>query len=74
MTQKLMILPSKNPAKVRLVAIPEDLDAQEAFRHATGVIAELEEEDPAGPMEAIYEALEERGFRRVEFVLGPALD
>jgi hypothetical protein len=74
MPEKLMILPSKDPAKVRLLAIPEDLDAQEAFRHATGVIAASEEENPGAPTEEIYEALEERGFRRVEFVLGPALD
>jgi hypothetical protein len=74
MSEMLMILPSKDPAKVRLVAIPQDLDAQEAFRHATGVIAALEEASPEGSGEEIDEALEERGFRGVPFVLGPALD
>ncbi len=74
MSERLMILPSRDPAKIRLVAIPADLDAQEAFRHATGVIAELEEQSPGGPLEEIYEALEERGFRRVDFVLGPELN
>ncbi len=43
MTQSLMVLPSSDPARIRLVTIPEDLAPQEAYRMVTGLAAEVEE-------------------------------
>ncbi len=74
MTTKVMILPSKNPEEIRLVGIPEDMHEQEAFRHATGVIAAAEEANPNYTWEEIEDALDEHGFLNVDFVLGPSLD
>jgi len=74
MSVKLMVLPSGDSARIRLVTIPEDIESQEAFRHATGVISGVEESTPEYTWEDIEEALEEQGFQSVEFVLGPALD
>lgn len=73
MSTRLMILPSTDPARIRLVRIPEDMEAQEAFRHATGVIAGSEERS-AGDQEEIDDALEAQGYERVQFILGPTLD
>jgi len=73
MNRRMMVLPSRDPLKVRVVIIPEDMEEQEAFRHATGVIARVEVEGGASP-EEIDDALEANGFELVEFMLGPALD
>ena len=74
MSAKLMILPGSDAKKIRLVSIPEDIEAQEAYRHATGVISGVEETTPDYSWEDIEEALEGHGFQPVEFVLGPSLD
>lgn len=74
MTQSLMVLPSSDPARIRLVTIPEDLAPQEAYRMVTGLAAEVEEATGAEGLTDILETLEERGFEPVEFVLGPTLD
>lgn len=74
MSTKVMILPSKSPEQIRLVGIPEDMHEQEAYRHATGVIAAAEEANPNYTWEDIEDALDDQGFLSVEFVLGPALD
>jgi hypothetical protein len=74
MSNKLMVLPSGDSSRIRLVSIPDDIESQEAFRHATGVISGVEETTPDYSWEDIEEALEEQGFHPVEFVLGPALD
>ena len=74
MSVKLMVLPSGDSARIRLVTVPEDIESQEAFRHATGVISSVEETTPEYTWEDIEEALEEQGFQSVAFVLGPALD
>jgi len=71
MSAKLMLLPSSDPHKPRLVTIPNDLEAHEAFRFATGTIAAIEEESPNCSWEEIEEALEEKGFESVAYILGP---
>ena len=73
MSAKLMLLPSSDPHKPRLVAIPDDIEAHEAFRFATGMIAAVEEQDPNCSWEDIEEVLEEKGFETVPFVLGPEI-
>ena len=73
MADKLMILPSKDSEKIRLVRIPEDFEEHEVYRHATGVIASVEEQIPDYEWEDILEALEEHGFSEVDFILGPEL-
>jgi hypothetical protein len=74
MSATVMVLPSKEPEKIRLVSIPEDMESHEAFRHATGVIAAAEEANPDFTWEDIEDALEVSGFRSLGFLLGPALD
>ena len=73
MSDKLMILPSKDPEKIRLVKIPEDYEAHEVYRFATGLIASIEDSIPDYDWDDILEALEERGFSEVKFILGPEL-
>lgn len=74
MGSRLMVLPSVKPEGIRVVSIPEDVDGQEAFRHATGVISRVEENDPDYTWEDIEDALDEQGYRVLDFVLGPAVD
>jgi hypothetical protein len=74
MNCKVMVLPSREPEQIRLVRIPEDMESQEAYRHATGVIAAAEEANPGFTWEDIEDALDAQGFRTLDFVLGPALD
>ena len=73
MSKKLMILPSADPKKIRLVSIPEDNEEHEVYRRATGVIAGVEERIPDYDWDDILEALEEHGFAEVDFILGPEL-
>ena len=73
MSPRLMILPSRDPRKTQLVQIPQDMEEHEAYRHATGLIAVLEEESPQYTAEQVLEVLEDRGFTPVEFVMGPEL-
>ena len=72
MTGRIMVLPSKNPAGIRLVKVPRDLGPQEAYRLVTGLVAEAEA--GGGGLVEIMESLEGRGFEPMDFVLGPALD
>lgn len=72
--QDLMILPARDKTKIRLVRIPPDYPAKEAYRHVTGLIAQVEEEDPDHGWEEVLAALEDQGFEAVEFQLGPSLD
>ena len=74
MSAKLMLLPSSDPHKPKLVSIPDDINAHEAFRFATGMIAAVEEENPDCSWEDIEEVLEEKGFESVPYVLGPEVD
>jgi hypothetical protein len=69
-----MILPAVNAAEIRLVRVPDDIEAHEAFRHATGLIARVEEDNPDYDWDDIAAMLEDHGFEAVEFILGPGLD
>jgi hypothetical protein len=73
MGEKLLLLPSGVFGKIRLLRVPSDLDEHEAFRHATGVIASVEESNPNHNLEDIEDALEEHGFQLVDYILGPEL-
>jgi hypothetical protein len=74
MTQELMILPSSDKSKIRLVRIPPDYQRQEVYRHVTGLIAQVEEQNPECDWEDVLGLLEDHGFEPVEFQLGPSLD
>jgi len=74
MSETFMILPAANAADIRLVRVPDDIEAHEAFRHATGLIARVEEDNPDYDWDDIAAVLEDHGFEAVEFVLGPELD
>ena len=73
MSNDLMILPANEPENVRLIQIPDDFEAHEAYRYVTGLIAKAEE-DSEYTWDDILELLEERGFEAVDFVLGPSVD
>ncbi len=73
MSADLMLLPSSNFANICLVRIPEDFEEHEAYRYATGVIANVEEQGTHCSREDVRDALEERGFETVAFLLGPEL-
>ena len=74
MSDKLMILPASDKSKIRLVRIPPDYRDQEVYRHVTGLIAQVEEQEPAYSWDDVLAVLEDHGFEAVEFQLGPALD
>lgn len=74
MADKLMILPGRRSETIRLVSIPEDVESHEAFRHVTGVISNVEERIPDYTWDDLEDALEEHGYRSVDFILGPAVD
>ena len=74
MAQRLMVLPSKDVGKIRLVTVPEDMGPQEAYRYVTGLIADTERVQEERWMEDVLDLLEEHGFESVEFALGPSLD
>jgi len=74
MNNNLMILPANEPAKIRLIRIPDDFEEHEAYRYVTGLIAKVEEEDPEYSWDDILDFLEDRGFEPVDFLLGPSLD
>lgn len=74
MSDNFMILPAVNAKNIRLVRVPDDIEAHEAFRHATGLIARVEEGNPDYSWDDIAAMLEDHGFETVEFVLGPELD
>jgi hypothetical protein len=73
MSSTLMILPASTAKGIRLVRVPDDFESHEAFRHVTGLIAAIEEQDPDVSGDDILAALEDRGFDSVEFILGPTL-
>ena len=74
MPKRLMVLPSEDPERIRLLRIPEDFESHEAFRHVTGIIAEIEARNPDLKWEDLVDALEDKGFTAVKFILGPSLD
>jgi hypothetical protein len=74
MTEKLMILSATDPREIRLVRVPDDYEEHEAYRHVTGMIAAIEENDADYGWDDIEAALSDEGFESVDFILGPALD
>ena len=74
MNSKLMILPASKAGAIRLLQVPEDFEEHEAYRHVTGVIARVEEENAEYDWEDIAAELEAHGFECVDFLLGPELD
>ncbi len=73
MSNTLMILPASDTRNIRLVRIPDDFESHEVFRHVTGLIAAVEEQDPDCDQDDILAALEDHGFETMEFILGPTL-
>lgn len=73
MVDKLMVLPSKDPKKIKIIKMPDDYEEHEVYRHVTGVIANIEELIPNYDWDDILESLEEHGFSEVEFLLGPEI-
>jgi hypothetical protein len=69
-----MILPAADKARIRLIRIPPDYPSKEAYRHVTGLIAEIEERQPGCEWEEVLAVLEDQGFEPVDFHLGPSLD
>lgn len=69
----LMILPAVSAEKTRLVAVPDDIESHDAYRHVTGIIAAVQEQNPSCTWEDVQDALEEHGFDVLEYVLGPPL-
>jgi len=74
MNSTLMVLPAKDSNAIRVVRVPSDFEEHEAFRHVTGLIASVEEENPNYGWDDILEVLEDHGFEPLSFTLGPALD
>ncbi|CAK0775746.1 conserved hypothetical protein [Gammaproteobacteria bacterium] len=75
MTARYMLLPSQDPDQSRLLMLPPDLEPLEAYRYATGIIAQLEEaRGPSPTSDDVSEALEERGFQPVPLIWGPRID
>lgn len=74
MSSRLMVLPATDTARIKVVSIPDDIQEQEAFRHATGIISQVEESNPDYSWEDIEDALEAHGFTLLDFQLGPSID
>lgn len=74
MIDRLMILPSKDLGRIQLVTVPTDISPHEAYRFVTGLVSEVPREDEQAWMDAVMDTLEDEGFERVDFLLGPALD
>ena len=70
MNDTLMILPASEAGNICLIRVPDDYESHEAYRHVTGLIAALEEEDPNFDRDDLLAALEDHGFEAVEFILG----
>lgn len=74
MSDRLMLLPAKDFARIRLLRIPEDFGERDAVRRVTALIAEVQEDAGEARWEDLAAALEDHGFTVVEFTCGPALD
>lgn len=72
MSTQLMVLPARNFGKIRVVSVPEDYEAHEAYRHLTGIISALEERGDSN-WDDLAEALEAEGFVPLGFILGPEI-
>jgi hypothetical protein len=69
----LMILPASPADRMRLVAVPDDIEVHDAYRHVTGIIAAVQEENPECTWEDMQDALEAHGFEVMDYMLGPEL-
>lgn len=74
MSERFMLLPAKNIENMKLVKLPEDFDDRDALRHATALIASVEEEDPDYTWDDIAPELEDHGFEIMPFMIGPEID
>ena len=74
MIQPLMVLPSIEAGRIRVVTVPEDMSSHEAYRYVTGLIAGVPRNAEDGWVDEVLDALEEHGFETVSFDLGPPLD
>ena len=61
-SDNLMILPSTDKTRIRLVRIPPDYRDQEVYRHVTGLIARVEEQSPDFDWEEILAVLIENAL------------
>lgn len=68
-----MVLPANDFSKIRVVKVPDDISERDALRHATALIASVQEDDPDSSWEDILLVLEDHGFLAVDFSLGPEL-
>jgi hypothetical protein len=74
MAKSLMVLPSKDVGKIRLVTVPEDMSPHEAYRFVTGLVSEVERTGESQWVNDVLDSLEDHGFESLDFVLGPPLD
>jgi len=74
MANPLMVLPSKDVGKIRLVTVPEDMSPHEAYRFVTGLVSEVERTGESQWVNEVLDLLEDHGFESLDFVLGPPLD
>ncbi|MCK4950481.1 MAG: hypothetical protein KAS48_01590 [Gammaproteobacteria bacterium] len=74
MADHIMVLPATDFSKIRVVKVPDDISKRDALRHATALIASVQEDDPDSTWEDILPALEDNGYYEVDFSLGPELD
>ncbi len=72
MSDKLIYLPASTPARCRVLQMPNDMEAHEAFRNITGIIARLEELGESDPDE-LDDAFESNGFKVMDLAIGPEL-
>ncbi len=73
MSETFMILPAADQQPPRLVRVPEDYEQQEAYRHVTAVLAEVQERIPDWNWDDLAQELEAHGFTALDYVLGPSL-
>ena len=74
MDNRYVILPAHKYSSIRLVKIPKDFEQPEPHRHITGLLAQVEEENPDYDWNDIAAMLEDHDIEIIDFALGPALD
>lgn len=74
MADNLMVLPASDFSKIRVVKVPDDISDRDALRHATALIASVQEDDPDASWEDVLPLLEDNGYLAVDFYLGPELE
>jgi hypothetical protein len=73
MSDNFMVLPANDFSKIKVVKVPDDISERDALRHATALIASVQEDDPDSSWDDIILILEDHGFLAVDFSLGPEL-